>query len=209
MALLTATELSSELGVSKGRVSQYVAEGKLAGCFEGDGRRRRFDLAKCAEALGRTLDKPQLLANGAQTRLALARIADDFGDEGPVAPRSRRTDGRLPENDQDEYTLTALAIKQEDLRKKRRENEIEDGRYVLASESERQVSRMLAREIAGFETVIRDGSRAVADRLGVEFKAARQILMETWRAHRTGRAEALADDAGAATLTAAEKDADI
>lgn len=80
---------------------------------------------------------------------------------------------------------------------------------MLASESERQVSRMLAREIAGFETVIRDGARAVADRLGVEFKAARQILMETWRAHRTGRAEALADAAGEAGLTAAEKDADI
>jgi len=211
MPLLTATELSAHLGVSKARVSQYVSEGKLSGCFEGDGRRRRFDLAKVGEALGKNLDKSQMLGNGAQTRMALGRLAGESSDDGhtAAAAKRRKTDGRLHKDDQDEYTLTTLAIRQEELRKKRRENALEEGVYILAAESERQISRLVGQEIAGFESVIRDGARAIADRLGVDFKSARQIMMETWRAHRMGRAGELSDEAATHGLTEAEKDADI
>lgn len=212
MSLLTATELSAHLGVTKARVSQYVSEGKLDGCFEGDGRRRRFDLAKSAEALGKRLDRAQLLTNGKQTRLALGRIAagaeEDEG-QGEAPARRQKTDGRLPTGDSDEYTLTQLAIRQEELRRRRRENALDEGLFVLAAEAERQIGRMIGQEIAGFETVIRDGARAIADQLGVDFKAARQILTETWRAHRTGRAEGLLHEAAAAGPTEAERAEDI
>jgi len=212
MHLLTATELSAHLGVSKARVSQYVSEGKLVGCFKGDGRARRFDLAKCAEALGKRLDKSQMLGNGAQTRVALATIGGDTtpaGDEGPAPARRQKTDGRLTSGDQDEYTLTTLAIRQEELRKKRRENALDEGRFILASEAEREITRLIGQEVSGFETVIRDGARAIADQLGVDFKSARKILIDIWRAHRGTRAGELSVHSGAATLSEAEKDADI
>lgn len=214
MTLLTATELSSQLGVSKARVSQYVSEGKLDGCFEGDGRRRRFDLAKVADALGRKLDKGQLLGNGAQTRMVLPKLTGSdsaVSDEGQrTAPaRRQKTDSRLPAGDQDEYTLTTLAIRQEELRKKRRENALDEGVFILAAEAERQIARLIGQEIAGFETVIRDGARAIADQLGVDFKSARKILLDTWRAHRGERSEALQQAAEGAALTGAESDADI
>ena len=41
---VNATTLAQRLGVSKARISQYVAQGTLAGCFTGEGRARRFDL---------------------------------------------------------------------------------------------------------------------------------------------------------------------
>ena len=35
---MNSTQLAQELGISKGRVSQYVAQGKLDGCFSGEGK---------------------------------------------------------------------------------------------------------------------------------------------------------------------------
>ena len=55
MVGLNTTELAARLAVSKARVSQYVSEGKLDGCYVGEGRARRFDLDKVATALGRRL----------------------------------------------------------------------------------------------------------------------------------------------------------
>ena len=37
---VNATTLAQRLGVSKARISQYVAQGTLAGCFTGEGRAR-------------------------------------------------------------------------------------------------------------------------------------------------------------------------
>lgn len=213
MPQLNATQLSAALNVSKGRVSQYVAEGKLDGCYSGDGRARRFDLHKCAAALGRKLDKGQLLGNGAQTRAALASIGSNEDTEQgkpEITRKGRKTDGPLPKDDPDEYTLTKTALQKEELRKRRLDNAEREGRYVLSSEVERQVTRMLSQEIAEVEsTVIREGARAIADQLGVDFKTARKILTDVWRAHRKGRSEVLAKASEAAQPTAAEKAAAI
>ena len=50
--MATGSELARIFGVSKQRVHQWVKEGKLNGCYTGEGHFRRFDLGKCAEALG-------------------------------------------------------------------------------------------------------------------------------------------------------------
>ena len=75
MTSVTASALAIKLGVSRGRISQFVREGKLAECFTGVGRNRRFDLEKSACALGHRLDAGQLMGNGAGTRAALDAIA--------------------------------------------------------------------------------------------------------------------------------------
>ena len=211
MTLLNATDLSTTLGVSKARVSQYVSEGKLDGCFTGEGRKRRFDLGKCASALGRNLDKGQLLGNGSQTRLTLAKLSDDDTTNTPPATlKAQRTDGRLAADDPDEYTLIRTQIQQEELRRKRRDNAEAEGRFVLASAVEQQVKQVLAQMISEVEaTVIRDGARAIADQLGVDFKKARKILLDTWRAHRKDRSEALTRKSAEASAEAAETEADI
>ena len=211
--MLTASELATTLGVSKARVSQYVSERKLDGCFDGDGRNRRFDLAKCAAALGRALDAGQMMGNGASTRRALRSLDLEAIDPGPATPPAPpvrpKADSELPSGDTARYELAKTQKAEEEVRRLRRDNELNEGTLVKATEVERQVARIVAQEIAEFETVLRDGARKVADRLGVDFKAVRQALVETWRAHREGRVAALSAEAEAAAMTDAEIASDI
>ena len=208
--MLSATELASHLGVSKARVSQYVSQGVLDGCYEGEGRQRRFDPDRVQAALKRRLDPGQMLGNGAKTRQILkaaqpasAAIVDTLVGPAP-APR-QQADGLLSPNDLDRYELARIQGAEEDARKKRRENEREEKRWVLAEEVERQTARAIGREIAQFETMIRDAARAVADRLGVDFREVRRIMMDQWRDHRASRRDQLSAEADAAVMTEAEE----
>ncbi|GGO26727.1 hypothetical protein GCM10010991_07660 [Gemmobacter aquaticus] len=206
--MLNATQLADRLGVSKARVSQYLSEGKLVGCYEGEGRSRRFDLSKVQAALQGRLDPGQMLGNGASTKRALTDLGDPGDAPADMRPRpAAKTDGALSPRDPDRYELARIQNAEEDARRKRRDNERDEGRWVLAEEVERSTAKLLSREIGQFETVIRDGARAIADRLGVDFREARQILMQVWRAHRGERAEALSAESQAAPMTEAEQEA--
>lgn len=203
--LLNATDLAGELGVSKARVSQYVSEGKIDGCYSGDGRDRRFDLSKVAQRLNRTLHPGQMLGNGAPTRAAIRQIAAGQ-DEAPV--RMRET-SPLPDTDPDRYELARIQKVEEEARRLRRQNAEAEGAYVLASEAAMQTARLLAQEIAEFETVLRDAARKIADELHVDVKVARQVLLRCWRAHRATRTTALGKQAAAAGQSDAERAEDI
>lgn len=209
MANLNATELASKLDLSKARISQYVSSGKLDGCYVGDGRARRFDLGKVADALGKKLDLGQMAGNGLPTRRALRALADEDDDAAEAAPPApaRRSDGQLERKDPDRLELATLQIKEEEARRRRRDNERDEGRWVLAEEVERHTARALAQEVGRFELVLRDGARLIADRLGVDYRTARAALMETWRDHRARRAPQLAAEAEAATMTDGEREA--
>lgn len=231
MTLLNSGDLAKALNVSKGRVSQYVSEGKLAGCFTGDGRARRFDLDKAATALGRQLHPGQMLGNGAGTRAAIRtvvqrkdtgpvqgqlgrdagieRTGDDDDDSAPIPARLQRDGGELTPRDPDRYDLARTQKAEEEARRLRRLNAEAEGTFVLAAEVERQVARMLSQEVAEIEAVLRDGARKVADKLGVDFKAVRQLLMEQWRSHRASRATALQDQANGSGPSADEVAGDI
>lgn len=202
---LNATELALKLDVSKARISQYVSSGKLDGCYVGDGRARRFDLGLVAAALGKNLDLGQMTGNGLHTRRALRAV---MGNDAPSAP-PRRPDGELSRADPDRLELATLQIKEEEARRRRRDNERDEGRWVLAQEVERHTARAMAQEVARFELVLRDGARLIADRLGVDYRTARAALMETWRDHRGRRAPQLADAAGDAAMTDDEREANV
>lgn len=226
---LSATELSRTLGVSKGRVSQYVASGQLDGCYEGSGRARRFDVAKVAHALGRRLDGAQMMGNGAQTQRRISELARVAGPgaevatggatggiAAPVEPKraeALRDGSELPVSDLDRLQMERAQANadqaRENARRLRRENAQAEGLFVLRSEVEREVQRQIAQEVAEVDAVLRTAARRVADRMGVDYRQVRQILQDSWREHRTGRAEALEADLGAASLSDAEREADF
>lgn len=198
MSMLTATELAGRLSLSKGRISQLVGDGRLDGCYQGDGRQRRFDLDKCKMALKGRLDPGQMLGNGSKTK---QKLKDD-------PPKDKRGDFLDP-RDPDRYELARTLKVEEEARRARRLNSEAEGTLVSADSVRQEVARQIGQEIAQFETVMRDAARAIADRMGVDYRTARQILVETWRAHRTNRAGALEEIAEAATMTEAEKEADF
>ena len=98
---------------------------------------------------------------------------------------------------------------EEDLRAMRLRNGREEGLYVLATEVSREVSQAIGQEVREVETYLRDVARTLADKLSVDFKTARQILMDGWREHRKGRSDAMTVDADLAQLSDAERAANI
>ena len=209
--LLNNRDLARTIGVTPGRISQYVSAGKLAGCYQGDGTARRFDLEKVCAALGRTLDPGQMLGNGASTKERLRSILTDVPEvpAPKVAAPAPRESGELPMTDSARYDMARTQKAEEEARRLRRQNQEAEGHYVLASEAAHQTARLIAQEIAEVEAVLRDGARHVADRLGVDFKAVRQILVEAWRGHRAKRSEQLDAQAVDAGMTEAEVEGDI
>ncbi|SDL36844.1 hypothetical protein [Paracoccus chinensis] len=206
MAGLNTTELAARLAVSKARVSQYVSEGKLDGCYVGEGRARRFDLDKVAHALGRNLHPGQMLGNGSATREALRQISSD---EPPAAAPRSKFDGQLPASDSDRYELARTLKAEEEARRLHRQNRAEEGTWVLAEEVERRTARAMAQEIAQFETMLRDGARSVADAFGVDARAVRKVLMDQWRVYRAQRSAEVTAQAGATPMTPDEEGANV
>lgn len=204
MSGLSTTELAEEFGVSKGRVSQWVKEGKLRGCFYGDGRNRRFDLNACAIALGRNLDTAQALGNGRKTLNAIGSIEDPvphIDDEDDAESISDSVKAR--------YDLARTMRIEEQARAARYQNGLLDGSLVLASEVERNVMAQLGQEIAAFENVIRRCSQAVADEYGLKGSEVRKVMLDVWRSHRKDRSDKANARASKATATQTEKDADF
>lgn len=210
MQTLNATELAARLKLSKGRISQLVSEGRLDGCFSGDGRSRRYDPDLVAQRLRGSLDQGQALGNGAKTSAAISEMLAAIPADDPVSRVALKpSDGALPDDDNDGYRMARQAKLAEEVRRIRRQNELDEGTMVLVGEVERQVGRVLRQEIAQVEEALRTGARAVADRLGVDFRAVRQILLEVWRAQRQTRSDVLGGMADEAGPTETETAADI
>ena len=175
MAGLNTTELADRLSVSKPRVSQWVSEGKLDGCYSGDGRNRRFDLDRVCSALGRSLHPGQMMGNGAATRAALKEVSAP----GAVSePQKLTPDTGLPPNDPDRYELARIQKVEEEARRLRRQNMAEEGAWVLASEVQRQTARILSQEISQVENLLRETARALADEFGLDSRTVRKVMME-------------------------------
>lgn len=210
MNTVNAAQLAGMLNLSPGRISQLAKEGRLDGCYTGDGRSRRYDPTLVAQKLKGNLDPGQGLGNGASTRRAIGDILASAPSDAPKPPKAPlRTDGSVPDGDDDSYELLRKQKLAEETRRLRRQNELEAGTMVLASEVERQVAKVLRQEIAEVEEMLRTGARAIADRLGVDFRTVRKILTDTWRSQRQKRTEVLGEQAEAAAMSEAERDADI
>ena len=200
---LTATELAGVLDLSKGRISQLVSGGQLKGCYSGDGRHRRFDLAKVAAALGRRLDPGQMLGNGAKTSEALARIpaADPAPsppqDPAPAPPPAGLGATELPSRDPSRYELAKTLKAEEDARTARRRNSEAEGtleyriHYVnfgRAWDEWVKPTRLLK---------MTAGSAALAKRLQAEQKKAHKTIRALQRANRALEAKLDRRDADA------------
>jgi len=201
---IRAAELARLLGISRARVSQLVAEGRLEGAYAGEGRHRRFDLKAAAACLDRTLDAGQVMANGAEAadaRCAIGADADPRDEAGATAPIPAEDD-----NDAvgDRYRRARAEKAEMEAIRARIGLALDQGRYVLASEVELATRRALADEIAGVESMLRDAARALAAEHGLDPVAVRTTLFASWRAHRGRRATAAAGRAATAAPSPSE-----
>lgn len=209
MGGVTAARLAEILGVSRGRVSQLVSEGKLDGCYAGEGRARRFDVHKCAQALDRKLDLGQRMGNGAGTADAIQRLraATDMEAVEPGSALPRAADG---DADANRYQRARAELAEARALKERLNLAATEGRYVLASEVELSTKRAIAAEIAEMEAFVRQAAERIAVEHELPAAEVKATLRGLWRAHRERRSRSAAeaaDQAGYAETERAELEA--
>lgn len=207
---ITATQLADEMGLTKGRISQLVKNGVFDGCFQGDGRKRRYDLGACIEAYRGGTDVRQSSGNSAKTHAKLDALS-----VGGTKQRAKQADkSKHPEESTSASAnkrLNEARAQQAEIRARREaRQELEaEGLYVLASEVARVTEKLLSNELSQTESLLKDMARLVADKNGLPFKEVRRDMLDLWREHRNGRSDDLSGHAEGAELTEKEIEEDM
>ena len=95
-ALETKTAFAKRCNVTPGRVSQWIAEGKISpASIEGDGRRAKIRVMNALTDLQRNLDPSQRLGNGASTRLSQSAAQEPNGSPAAKTSAELLADERL------------------------------------------------------------------------------------------------------------------
>lgn len=194
-------DFAAHIGISPGRVSQYIAEGKISGeALEGDGRRARIRTSVAISQLQRTLDPNQRFgANGFALRTsALGAAAQTQPDVVPVPPAASerpRTAAPLLAPQIDE--LAELRIRQERVKaeKAEREQMLDVGRYMLADDVRREMAKAISAAYAVMEQGIQDMAAAMAEQFGVPQRDAQHALAKAFRSVRASAAVSFLADA--------------
>lgn len=209
------------IGVSPGRVSQYIAKGKIRGqALDGEGRAAKIRPYTAAKQLKVSLDITQRIANGLDTRLDLqapgqpvtpppvpsAPAQPDAGGEPGQAPSHTQATGTgaQPASPPVPPAPTALVndldeqIKRERLDQVRRLNrkaaEEEAARAGSLTDTEaaaRQMGRLAAQLVTVFEGALSDFANALASKFEVPSRDALHVLRLEMRKVRTSAATTL------------------
>ncbi len=192
---ITTTQLAAKMNLSKGRISQLVKQGVFDGCFTGEGRARRFNLAQCLVAYGDKTDVRQGSGNAEKTHAAVEQIQSGLDFEGSGGAGLQG--GQKPQKDNVSQRLNLARARKEEMQAARleREERVELGAWVRADEAASAARRQMAKEIAIFEGVVKDMARFVADKNALNFKVVRADMMKILRDARTRRAGELEDTA--------------
>lgn len=197
---ITTTQLADKMNLSKGRISQLVKQGVFDGCFKGEGRARRFDLAKCLNAYGDKTDIRQGTGNAGKTRAAVEGLQTGMDLEG-LDPRDLPGDQRPTSDSASRRLNEARAQKAElEVQKLVRIEREEEGAWVRADEVAQVSKRLMSQELAKFEALLKDMARLVADKNALNFKEVRADMMKVFRDARTARAETLREVAEEAAI---------
>ncbi|TPN16231.1 hypothetical protein FJ973_05940 [Mesorhizobium sp. B2-1-3] len=205
MATETKTEFAARCNVSPGRVSQWIAAGKIKRTsLEGEGRSAKIVIAAALADLKRSLDVSQSIGlNGFATKLNNTPPADAAPAVAPLAEQTETAATKEPEPRRQDDTSEQIAqerLRQAKIqtRKAEREEALLVGRYMLREEAEAQIARTAGMVL----TTVESGFNGMADALAAEFSIPRRDVLHTLnKAFRTVRE--------AATRAFAEKEAAI
>lgn len=154
-------EFAAMIGVSPGRISQYLSEGKIsASALSGSGRNAKIIVDRAKQDLRLTLDVSQRLGNGIDTRL---------DDEGPLPGSVPLFNSPTSSPPEPKAHGIDYEIKQQKLEQARRANRnaaIEDaqarGQLTNTEEVRNGMSRVASAMLEIFEGGLTDMSMAIA-----------------------------------------------
>lgn len=154
-AVVTKAEFAKYIKVSRSRVSQYIAEGKIYGdALVGWGRGSRINRPIAQEQLRKALNIGQMLGNGLETQLTGSpQPAEPTFDQVP--PRSEEPKPELPDprvpSIEDKLKQERLFQEQIRSRKASEDEEARKGRFTPTEEVRASNTRIAVQMIQTFE----------------------------------------------------------
>jgi predicted XRE-type DNA-binding protein len=177
--ILSKSAFATQLGVSRSRVSQWLAQNKLHGAaLVGTGPRARIRVDIAVEQLKRSLDLSQRLGANGRSRL-------DVKNE-PGSPDAT-SDGTVEERIKVER-LQQLALANE---KAREERAARGGRYVLVDDVKQQMGRISSQMLNSFEGWQGEVASIIAGKFNLPHREVSHLTRSEFRTFRSRASEAL------------------
>lgn len=183
---LAKGEFARFIGVTPGRVSQYISGGKIGGEAITESGRIRVEIAK-AQLLKR-LDVSQMTGNGLDTRLAPAVPIEQPPPQSPPSP---------PPIDSVEEKIKRARLEgiERDNRKKAEDEAARAGRYVAAEAARQQLGRVAGAMVTVFESALAELATAIAAQFKVPQRDVLHLLRTEFRNVRSRAATSVAQAA--------------
>lgn len=223
--IVSKGEFAALLGVHKSRVSQYISSGRIDGAaLVGEGREQRIRVAVACEQLRRRLDPGQRLGNGLGTRLTIPAAPPGVALQGAAeqtpaggvlsatqptaatasasAPPSAGSDPTVSltqtasDGLDDRIRKARLEGIERDNRKKAEEEAARAGRYVLATDTKAEMTRLAREMLTVFDGALADLAAAVAAKFSLPPRDVVHLLRTEFRAVRARAATMAASRAG-------------
>lgn len=189
---MTKGAFAAHIGVSAGRISQYIAEGKIYGdALEGEGRAAKIRPAVAQRQLQKTLEPSQRFGANGQAALNTPKRQSAMDLSG----RSRSTMPPPPSfpdepdlliKDDVADKLAAERLRQQQIKTAQleREEALEVGRYMLADDARRQTVKAVSEAFKVMELSIPTMAKAMAAEFGVPMHDAMHALLKAFRQSR-------------------------
>jgi hypothetical protein len=185
---LSKGDFAIEIGVSAGRVSQMIAEGKIGPeALAGEGRTARIRVDVAKQQIAARRDPGQALGNGLSTRVGSATVAAPASFEGAG-------DSRLPgevlggDGFDAQFKREKLAEIQRRNRKAAEEEAERRGRFIEAADAKTQMSRVAASMLSSFEGSLQTMATAIASKYGMPQRDVLHLLRSEFRGFRDSEA---------------------
>ncbi len=207
------SEFAALRGVSPGRVSQWLAEGKIKpNALVGEGRGAKINVEIATRHLQESLDPNQRFGlNGISTRLDLNEPSPASAPAKPAPKADTAPPAPPPPSVEPAAQSVEDQIKREKLRQAQlataraeEQDRLSRGVYILAAEARDETTRTAARMINSFDGAIPDMAAAIAAKWQLPSRDVTHLLRAEFRKMRARLASEFAELAAAEPETVAD-----
>jgi len=197
---ISKAEFARRRNVSPGRVSQWIAEGKIRGeALDGDGRNARIREAVAVAQLNERLDLGQRFGNGLATRLDAPDVVPAAAETAPAASTVLPFRKEEPLADTVEKQIARERL--ESLQRQNRAGAIDEaeraGRLTDSEAVARSTGKMASQLIAMFEGALPEFASAIAAKHQIPHRDLLHLLRTEFRKVRASTAQAFKREADA------------
>jgi DNA-binding transcriptional regulator YdaS (Cro superfamily) len=180
--ILSKAAFAAQLGVSRSRVSQWLAQKKLHGeALVGSGRGARIRVDIAIEQLKKNLDITQRLGMNARAKLDATNAPGTAATVDPTI--------------EDQIKAERLEGYRRDNRRKAEEEAARGGRYVLVEDVKQQMGRISSQMLNTFEGWVNEVTSIISGKFSISQRDLQHLTRSEFRTFRVRASEALRQQA--------------